>query len=224
MKIWSLTPSYEFRLDKVLQGHQRWVWDCAFSADSAYLVTGELLTLTYVSHERPLNPSLLQHHQITQRGCGKWPRARLYDSTTGTTKVCPLPCPACRMLNCVGYSGGVLRSARWRWLDFLPRKFCTSCTVRVESPLMRSTRCCVLAYRLPALVYFPMQRSVHLVQHNVPSFQRGYTPGANGRYGARRPMSRGHPLDPGPCPLVPTHRVHCCTADERVVQLRGRQA
>jgi G protein beta subunit-like protein len=22
-----------------LQGHQRWVWDCAFSADSAYLVT-----------------------------------------------------------------------------------------------------------------------------------------------------------------------------------------
>jgi G protein beta subunit-like protein len=22
-------------------GHQRWVWDCAFSADSAYLVTGE---------------------------------------------------------------------------------------------------------------------------------------------------------------------------------------
>ncbi|KAH9934688.1 WD40 repeat-like protein [Fomitopsis serialis] len=39
VKIWSLTPSYEFRLEKVLQGHQRWVWDCAFSADSAYLVT-----------------------------------------------------------------------------------------------------------------------------------------------------------------------------------------
>lgn len=28
-----------FRLESVLQGHQRWVWDCAFSADSAYLVT-----------------------------------------------------------------------------------------------------------------------------------------------------------------------------------------
>ncbi|KAI9829282.1 MAG: TOR complex subunit lst8 [Phylliscum demangeonii] len=26
-------------LETTLQGHQRWVWDCAFSADSAYLVT-----------------------------------------------------------------------------------------------------------------------------------------------------------------------------------------
>jgi len=39
VKIWSVSPDFEFRLDKVLQGHQRWVWDCAFSADSAYLVT-----------------------------------------------------------------------------------------------------------------------------------------------------------------------------------------
>ncbi|KXS11860.1 WD40 repeat-like protein [Gonapodya prolifera JEL478] len=29
-----------FLLDRTLQGHQRWVWDAAFSADSAYLVTG----------------------------------------------------------------------------------------------------------------------------------------------------------------------------------------
>lgn len=28
-----------FQLEEVLDGHQRWVWDCAFSADSAYLVT-----------------------------------------------------------------------------------------------------------------------------------------------------------------------------------------
>ncbi|KAJ2904494.1 TOR complex subunit lst8 [Zalerion maritima] len=28
-----------FVLEATLQGHQRWVWDCAFSADSAYLVT-----------------------------------------------------------------------------------------------------------------------------------------------------------------------------------------
>ncbi|OJT14628.1 WD repeat-containing protein wat1 [Trametes pubescens] len=39
IKIWSITPNYEFKLEKTLQGHQRWVWDCAFSADSAYLVT-----------------------------------------------------------------------------------------------------------------------------------------------------------------------------------------
>jgi G protein beta subunit-like protein len=25
--------------ETVLENHQRWVWDCAFSADSAYLVT-----------------------------------------------------------------------------------------------------------------------------------------------------------------------------------------
>lgn len=28
-----------FRLESTLANHQRWVWDCAFSADSAYLVT-----------------------------------------------------------------------------------------------------------------------------------------------------------------------------------------
>ena len=27
------------KLEKELKGHQRWVWDCAFSADSAYLVS-----------------------------------------------------------------------------------------------------------------------------------------------------------------------------------------
>ena len=26
-------------LTKTLKGHDRWVWDCVFSADSAYLVT-----------------------------------------------------------------------------------------------------------------------------------------------------------------------------------------
>jgi len=39
VKIWSISQDYEFKQEKVLQGHQRWVWDCAFSADSAYLVT-----------------------------------------------------------------------------------------------------------------------------------------------------------------------------------------
>ncbi|ORY52382.1 putative intracellular transport protein [Rhizoclosmatium globosum] len=29
-----------FELEKTLKGHSRWVWDVAFSADSAYLVTG----------------------------------------------------------------------------------------------------------------------------------------------------------------------------------------
>lgn len=40
IKIWS-TLNYEYTLEKTLTGHQGWVWDAAFSADSAYLVTGE---------------------------------------------------------------------------------------------------------------------------------------------------------------------------------------
>jgi G protein beta subunit-like protein len=39
VKIWS-TSDFEYNLEKTLAGHQRWVWDAAFSADSAYLVTG----------------------------------------------------------------------------------------------------------------------------------------------------------------------------------------
>jgi G protein beta subunit-like protein len=39
VKVWS-TENYEYRLERTLEGHQRWVWDAAFSADSAYLVTG----------------------------------------------------------------------------------------------------------------------------------------------------------------------------------------
>lgn len=49
-KIWEVDPEKAsepdengdprpFPLEATLTGHQRWVWDCAFSADSAYLVT-----------------------------------------------------------------------------------------------------------------------------------------------------------------------------------------
>ena len=38
--MWSISPNYDVKQEKVLIGHQRWVWDCTFSADSAYLVTG----------------------------------------------------------------------------------------------------------------------------------------------------------------------------------------
>lgn len=38
-----MDTSSAYTLDKVLQGHQRWVWDMAYSADSAYLVSGELI-------------------------------------------------------------------------------------------------------------------------------------------------------------------------------------
>jgi len=38
-KIWNVAKG--FTLERTLVGHQRWVWDCGFSADSAYLVTGK---------------------------------------------------------------------------------------------------------------------------------------------------------------------------------------
>ncbi|EOA28468.1 hypothetical protein CARUB_v10024674mg [Capsella rubella] len=37
VKIWNVDNG--FKLDKVLTGHQRWVWDCDFSVDGEYLVT-----------------------------------------------------------------------------------------------------------------------------------------------------------------------------------------
>lgn len=45
VKVWSISHNYEFKHEKTLIGHQRWVWDCAFSADSAYLVTGDRLMI-----------------------------------------------------------------------------------------------------------------------------------------------------------------------------------
>jgi len=38
VKIWQLEPT-GYKLKTTLVGHLRWVWDCAFSADSAYMVT-----------------------------------------------------------------------------------------------------------------------------------------------------------------------------------------
>ena len=40
VKLWD--PSDLTKAPKVLANHQRWVWDCAFSADSSYMVTGAL--------------------------------------------------------------------------------------------------------------------------------------------------------------------------------------
>jgi len=86
VKIWSVSPSFEFRLDKVLQGHQRWVWDCAFSADSAYLVTG-----VYLEHPCSSMTSSevlsIQRPPITQHVCGKWLLERPSVNTMGITKV-----------------------------------------------------------------------------------------------------------------------------------------
>lgn len=38
VKLWDIEKG--FAPMQTLQGHQNWVWDCCFSADAAYLVTG----------------------------------------------------------------------------------------------------------------------------------------------------------------------------------------
>ena len=43
IKIWSINKAHQFTIMKELKGHSKWVWDCVFSADSAYLVSGKLL-------------------------------------------------------------------------------------------------------------------------------------------------------------------------------------
>jgi len=68
--IWSISPNYEFKQERVLIGHQRWVWDCAFSADSAYLVTGSF-----------------QHPLIIRPGYGRCRLEILFGNTTDTTKL-----------------------------------------------------------------------------------------------------------------------------------------
>ncbi|KAK0548734.1 TOR complex subunit lst8 [Tilletia horrida] len=66
IKIWNM-ENYDFSLEKTLLGHQRWVWDLAFSADSGFLVsassdhvgrlwdisTGETVR-TYTGHDKAI--------------------------------------------------------------------------------------------------------------------------------------------------------------------------
>ncbi|CEQ38614.1 SPOSA6832_00060 [Sporobolomyces salmonicolor] len=86
-----------YQLDKVLQGHQRWVWDMAYSADSAYLVSGELPS----SHSSVLSFPALRYGvdlevrwascamQVTDRvhrsSASSDHTARLWELASGTT-------------------------------------------------------------------------------------------------------------------------------------------
>ena len=40
IKVWSVGNGHQYSLVKELKGHGKWVWDCVFSGDSSYLVSG----------------------------------------------------------------------------------------------------------------------------------------------------------------------------------------
>ncbi|KAG6334453.1 hypothetical protein ID866_4631, partial [Astraeus odoratus] len=123
VKIWSISENYEFRQEKVLQGHQRWVWDCAFSADSAYLVTGTYYTSHYdlIYGIELLHACFQQHPRITQPAFGKWPRERPFGNIMGITKAGLIPIFTFILTSCVLHSCCLLCTPRWAWVTFYPR-------------------------------------------------------------------------------------------------------
>jgi len=48
IRIWN---TRDWTLERTLVGHQRWVWDCVFSADSAYLVSGTAISFCAVTSD-----------------------------------------------------------------------------------------------------------------------------------------------------------------------------
>lgn len=65
VKLWDVEKG--FAPMQTLQGHQGWVWDCSFSADAAYLVTGRFFPL-------PSPPSLISRLKdplTSQSSCGR---------------------------------------------------------------------------------------------------------------------------------------------------------
>jgi WD40 repeat protein len=59
IKIWQIENNYTASFKKQLVGHQRWVWDAAFSADSAYLVSGMFVWTKLNTHSKFLYQRLL---------------------------------------------------------------------------------------------------------------------------------------------------------------------
>lgn len=122
VKIWSISPNYESKHEKTLQGHQRWVWDCAFSADSAYLVTG--------TYGRTGPAAVDPDPRACSSSASSDHTARLWDMSTGETvrqynghqKGSDAEAVRSRpLLTLISLtSGGMLCAARWGRLVFAP--------------------------------------------------------------------------------------------------------
>lgn len=105
IKIWSANSATSsptdtgYTLEKVLQGHQRWVWDMAYSADSAYLVSGAFHGDRCPSARKILAANKLSVYPIIASSDHT---ARLWELASGTTVrqvsvvVCSMPAPNAR--------------------------------------------------------------------------------------------------------------------------------
>lgn len=75
-----------YQLDKVLQGHQRWVWDMAYSADSAYLVSGALRHLSHAfGSDLAMYLRARTDGDFLCRAASSDHTARLWELASGTT-------------------------------------------------------------------------------------------------------------------------------------------
>ena len=100
VKLWNLDG---FTLERTLKGHRRWVWDCVFSVDAAFLVTASSdatarlwevrLTLT-LTRPRTLTRTLTQYDRgttltptlIISSISGRCPPGRPFACTPATTR------------------------------------------------------------------------------------------------------------------------------------------
>ncbi|KAL2466145.1 Transducin/WD40 repeat-like superfamily protein [Abeliophyllum distichum] len=89
VRIWNLDG---FTLEKTLIGHQRWVWDCVFSVDGAFLITGMIDQDLTIMKEKEANilciPVLSYKHLllIQQQDYGPCPMVRKSKSIEGIKK------------------------------------------------------------------------------------------------------------------------------------------
>ena len=95
IKIWSRpNDSAAFSHSKTLTGHQRWVWDCVYSADSAYLVSGtrlQPLSSTTVARHRltaqcTAGVGMRQRHPTTRHACGTCRKETRSATTQASTR------------------------------------------------------------------------------------------------------------------------------------------
>ena len=90
IKIWAQNSNSEWTATKELKGHGKWVWDCVFSVDSAYLVSGEFEILLCLISRECDHLTWSQPLPIKRRGCGISLKEELSSSTLDILRRLPV--------------------------------------------------------------------------------------------------------------------------------------